>query len=165
MQFIAWLLIGTVILAYVYAFLDRYGHFLLVLTGEVLLGALVLVVIALITYAAWSWFCRWWELRHVRARAARAIQRTNVHCEKSRPTWNKSPVPTTSERGSTNDNNGLLHLAHARSGDAGATGYPAGREAVADPRRRRARDGGRQATHRRAAEPAKQPARCSRQRA
>ena len=84
MQVIAWLLIGTVILAYVCAFLERYGNFLLVLTGEVVLGALALVVIAFIVYAIWSWFCHWWELRQVRVQAAQAIQRANAHCEKSR---------------------------------------------------------------------------------
>ncbi|MYX25807.1 hypothetical protein GTY75_03830 [Streptomyces sp. SID8381] len=84
MQFIAVLLIGTVILAYVCAFLERYGHFLLVLTGEVLLGVLAMVVLALISWAAWSWFCHWWELRQVRNRTAKAIQRTTAHYEQSR---------------------------------------------------------------------------------
>ncbi|SBW24517.1 putative membrane protein [Candidatus Protofrankia californiensis] len=84
MQAIGWLLIGTVILAYLCAFLERYGHLLLVLTGEVLLAALTLALLVIIMRAVWSWFCRWWELRQIRVRTAQAIQRTNSHYEKSR---------------------------------------------------------------------------------
>jgi len=84
MAIIVWLLIGTVILAYICAFLERYGHFLLVLAAEVLLGALAIAVLAFIAYTIWSWFCHWWDLRQVRAQAARAIQRTNTHYDHSR---------------------------------------------------------------------------------
>ena len=84
MQFIVWLLVGTVILAYVVAFLERFGHFLLVLTGEMLLGVLALAVLALVAGAAWSWLCHLWELRQVRNAAAEAIRRTTAHYEQSR---------------------------------------------------------------------------------
>jgi uncharacterized membrane protein YbhN (UPF0104 family) len=84
MLFIAFLLIGTVILAYVVALLERYGHFLLVLTGEILLGVLALVVLVLVARAVWSWFCHWWELRQIRIQATNAIRRTSAHYEKSR---------------------------------------------------------------------------------
>lgn len=84
MAVIAWLLIGTVILAYIWAFLERYGHFLLVVTGEMLLGVLALVILVLIVRAVWSWFCHWYELRQIRAQPAKAIQRDNAHYEKSR---------------------------------------------------------------------------------
>lgn len=83
MQVIAWLLIGTVILAYICAFLERYGHLLLVLSGDALLAGLGLIILTLIARAAWSWFCHWYELRQVRAQATRAIQRSNQHYEKS----------------------------------------------------------------------------------
>ena len=99
MQFIAVLLIGTVILAYAVALLERYGHFLLVLTGEVLLGVLALVVLALVAGTAWSWFCHWWELRQVRNAAAKAIQRTTAHYEQSRAEMEQ-----------------LAHLYHLRKG-------------------------------------------------
>jgi hypothetical protein len=84
MQFIGALLIGTVVLAYVCAFLERYGHLLLRLSGEVLLGALALAVLVLILRLIWSGFCRWWELRQIRVQTARAIQHTNQHFEASR---------------------------------------------------------------------------------
>lgn len=84
MAIVAWLLIGTVILTYVCEFLKRYGHLLLVLAGDALLAGVCLIVLALVLRASWSWFCRWYELRQVRAQAARAIQRANQHYEKSR---------------------------------------------------------------------------------
>lgn len=84
MRVIGWLLVGTVILAYICAFLERYGHLLLVLAGVVLFGVLAFVVLALMVWTAWSWFCHWWELRQVRVRAGRAIRRTNAHYEQSR---------------------------------------------------------------------------------
>lgn len=84
MQVIAWLLIGTVILAYICEFLKLYGHFLLVLTGEGLLGVLALLVVVLLMRAAWSWFSHWRELRQVRIRADRAARRENAHYQRSR---------------------------------------------------------------------------------
>lgn len=84
MQVIAWLLMATVVLAYVSAILERYGQLLLVLAGEVFLGALALIVLAFIVWAIWSWLCHWWEQRQIRAQARRAIHRTNSHYEKSR---------------------------------------------------------------------------------
>lgn len=84
MQIIAGLLIGTVILAYLCAFLERYGHFLLVLTGEVLLGVLALAFLALIIWGAWSRFSHWWEAQQVRIQADRAIERANAHYQRSR---------------------------------------------------------------------------------
>lgn len=84
MRVIGGLLIGTVILAYAVAFLERYGQLLLVLAGWILLGVLTLAGLALAAWACWSWFCHWWELRQVRIQAAQAIQRTNTHYEKSR---------------------------------------------------------------------------------
>lgn len=84
MQFIVWLLLGTVVLAYLVAFLERYGHLLLVWTGELLLGVLALVVLVLIVRAVWSWLCHCRELRQVRAQATKAIQRTTAHYEQSR---------------------------------------------------------------------------------
>lgn len=84
MRIIGGLLIGTVILAYAVAFLERYGQLLLVLAGWILLGVLTLAGLALAARACWSWFCHWWELRQVRIQAAQAIQRSNTHYERSR---------------------------------------------------------------------------------
>lgn len=84
MQAIAWLLIGTVLLAYICEFLKRYGHLLLVLTGDALLAGVGLIVLTLVLRAAWPWFCDWYERRQVRAQATRAIQRVNQHYENSR---------------------------------------------------------------------------------
>lgn len=84
MQFIAWLFIGTVILAYICEFLKHYGHLLLMLTGDALLAGVGLIVLTLVLRAAWSGFCDWYELRQVRAQTTRAIQRANQHYESSR---------------------------------------------------------------------------------
>ncbi|WP_018686977.1 hypothetical protein [Actinokineospora enzanensis] len=84
MRVIGGLLIGTVILAYAVAFLERYGQLLLVLASWVLLGVLALTGLALGAWACWSWFCHWWELRQARTQAAQAIERTNTQYEKSR---------------------------------------------------------------------------------
>ena len=84
MRAIGWLLIGTVVLAYACAFLERYGQLLLVLAGWILLGVLALAGLALSAWACWSWFCHCWELRRVRIQAAQAIQRTNARYENSR---------------------------------------------------------------------------------
>jgi NhaP-type Na+/H+ or K+/H+ antiporter len=81
---IAFLLIGTVILVFVCAMMERYWRVLLVLTGEVLLAGLAIAVVATLSRLAWVWFCHWLELRQIRTQAARAIQRTNDHYEKSR---------------------------------------------------------------------------------
>ncbi|GLZ30646.1 hypothetical protein Lesp02_28350 [Lentzea sp. NBRC 105346] len=84
MRVIGGLLIGTVILAYAVAFLERYGQLLLVLAGWILLGVLALAGLVVAARGCWSWFCQWWELRQVRIQAAQAIRRANTHFENSR---------------------------------------------------------------------------------
>ena len=84
MAILTWMFLGAIVLGFIGAFLERYGHLVLMLAGNVLLGAVVLAVLAFIACAAWSWFCHWWDLRQVRTQTARAIQRTNTHYEESR---------------------------------------------------------------------------------